>query len=521
MTHRMRRLFMVVLGSLVIAGIASAAGNCPPCHPNIPGTRSLTVTGAVTSYRFGAPGTVAVSVQGAGVVRWNYKSTTDATASVSGRGGTTPGAVSQKLVAAQGDLRVRIALAPNGVATPDRLNVFDRATGKQIASWPLIQRPARVALYGGIALLSPADRGALFALRLSDGRIAELGIARAGDRPTIGSQGVVYQDAIYLRPTRHGLATNQVMLKFLPLASVARQLRMANREIVTTRINAIAMDGQRVAFAVHDPAGQCDRVKIWVPSWHFVAHVTKTSGATCLPTHAAGGVTNVAIAGNRIVYTTKYGQTTRVLALSAIACQEWVVARPARGGAPVAALAGQGNTLAYALRGGTVGVVPAHWQGKVVSHSTARISAMSVDNERIAVLYRDGTVTIMTKYGVALSSFAVGSATAVTLRGDTLAVLHTGGRLELYNATTGALAQSWAVPVNARTVGVYYGIAVIAAGHDLLALNLATGKTATLLHAPGRVAAQIDAPGAIVKFNAGGHGHLRFIQMSTLEARTS
>ena len=70
-----------------------------------------------------------------------------------------------------------------------------------------------------------------------------------------------------------------------------------------------------------------------------------------LGTMSAGGVTNDAIAGNRIAYTTKYGQTTRVLALSAIACQEWVVARPASGGAPVAALAGDGNVLAYALKG--------------------------------------------------------------------------------------------------------------------------------------------------------------------------
>ena len=187
------------------------------------------------------------------------------------------------------------------------------------------------------------------------------------------------------------------MLKLVPLPSVERQLRFANRPIVTRgRISASAMDGQRVAFAVHDPAGLCDRVKFWIPPWHFVAHVTKPSGQTCLPTHAAGGVTNVAIAGNRTVFTTTYGQTTRVLAVSAIACQEWVVARPA-GAAPVTALAGDGNVLTYALKGGSVGVVPAHWQGKVISQSATDVSAMSVDSDRIATLHRDGTVTVMTK----------------------------------------------------------------------------------------------------------------------------
>ena len=61
---------------------------------------------------------------------------------------------------------------------------------------------------------------------------------------------------------------------------------------------------------------------------------------------------------------------------------------------------------------------------------------------------------------------------------------------------------------------------MIAAGNNVLALNVATGHTARLLHAPGRVAAHVDSPGAIVQYNAGGHGHLQLIPMSTLEART-
>jgi hypothetical protein len=94
------------------------------------------------------------------------------------------------------------------------------------------------------------------------------------------------------------------------------------------------------------------------------------------------------------------------------------------------------------------------------------------------------------------------------------------GRLDVYSVATGALTHSWPVPADARTVDLHYGIAVIAAGGDVLALNVATGRTARLLHAHGRVAAQIDSPGAVVQFNAGGHGFLRLIPMSTIEART-
>jgi hypothetical protein len=224
--------------------------------------------------------------------------------------------------------------------------------------------------------------------------------------------------------------------------------------------------------------------------------------------------------GGRLIWTTQYGNRTRVLAASTIGCKEWVVARPAPG-APAAALAGDGSELAYALNG-AVGLVEAEsddWYGEVLSRSAVQVAAISVDGNRIATLYRDGTVGVMSTSGAPVSRFAAGPARALALRGDRVAVLRSG-RLDVYNAETGVLAKSWAVPANARSVDLQYGIAVVAAGDDVLALNVGTGRTARLLHAPGRVAARIDSPGAVVQFNAGGDGYLRFIPMSTIEART-
>src|SRR5215471_5599274 len=188
MVRRMRTLNAVVVAALATAGIATAAGDLRPCHPDIPGTRSLTVVGAVTGYRFAGRGTLVASVRRkrcAGVARWNYAASADATASVSCRGSSAGGSAgpAQRQVAAQGNRLVRVVLAPDGVDRPDRLDVINRATNHRIASWPLIGRPARVALFEGIAILSSAGRNALYALRLSDGRIATLGIARKGDRP--------------------------------------------------------------------------------------------------------------------------------------------------------------------------------------------------------------------------------------------------------------------------------------------------------------------------------------------------
>src|SRR5215475_8138466 len=109
MVRRMRTLNTVVAAALATAGIAAAAtGDAWPCHPDLPGTRSLTVSGEVTGYRFAGRSTLVTSVQTkrcAGVARWNYAASAHATASVScrGTGAGGSGATRQHLVAARGD----------------------------------------------------------------------------------------------------------------------------------------------------------------------------------------------------------------------------------------------------------------------------------------------------------------------------------------------------------------------------------------------------------------------------------
>jgi len=130
MVRRLRTLNTVMVAALATAGIAAAAGDVWPCHPDLPGTRSLTVTGHVTSYRFAGRGTLVASVKTkrcAGVARWNYAASADAIASVACRGAEAGGSgtPSQRLVAAQGDRLVRVVLAPDGVDRPDRLDVLE------------------------------------------------------------------------------------------------------------------------------------------------------------------------------------------------------------------------------------------------------------------------------------------------------------------------------------------------------------------------------------------------------------
>ena len=542
--RRAIRAVAVFVIALTFVGLAAGAQHCRPCHPDLPGTRAFTVTGSVTRYAFAGERVVVEWTRSAGcsgTAVWDFRTASRAQASAvcqrTSRSGA--GTSATKLVASQGNRSVRIVLAPPAVDRPDRLEVLDRASRRLVASWPLIDRPGRLALYDDIAVLSSANRSALYALRISDGRIALLGITQPGDRPLIGPAGVLYQDDLDVSKNRSAasrmfanaaqseIAERRVTLKLLPLATVRRELSRAGRPIQTSTINAISMDGPRVAFAVSDPRGSCDRVLFWNIPWHFVSRLTQASGPTCLPSHQPGGITDVAIAGSRAVWTTQYGHTTRVLAASIIKCEEWVVARPGTRVQRVAGLAGDGGVLTYALtpgrasRGGTssVGFVPRAWRGaQLVSSSNATV-AVSVDSDRVAILHGDGTVAVVTRAGLPVGRVHLAGARAIALRRDTLAVL-TPGRLGMYRVRTGERVAIWNVAPGATSVDLHYGIALITAGRDVYALDVETGRTAHLLRAPARATAELEAPGAVVQFNAGGHGHLRFLSMSWIEART-
>jgi hypothetical protein len=575
---RTRRLIAVgVMGALISAGAAAA----DLCHTPLAGTRSLTLRANVTGYQFDGNRVLVEwsrSARCRGTMFWE-PSQPHTTASASCQQAATRGAhAGPKLTASDATHVVRVISAPIGVDKPDRLVVFDRATNGRIASWPLFERPARVALYGDIAILSENTRHELYAMRLSDGRMAQIGIARGGDSPLIGRLGVVYQDDLDF--AKHRTAPAERTLKLLPLRTVGRELARpfstvhlyasysrppAGRGAVrasTARsrhptsspphhgalpphpyrgdpITSMSMDGTRVALAVHDPTGRCDYVLFWNVAWHYVTRLTRWVGPQCLPVHGPGGITNVAISGSRAVWTTTYGGRTRVLAASITDCQEWVVARPRTGVERVAALAGDTGILAYALGSeqgfaantiSYVGVVPASWRGVPVERLRGRIVALSAYDRRIATLGSDGTAAItdlavgvdksrsIPARGTLAAEIQIGQARAIALRDHVLTALSARGRLDVYSLPSGRLLRSWPAPASASSLDVQYGIALITAGRDVYTLDTATGKTARLFHAPAKVAAQIEAPGAAIEFNNVGHGHIAFVPMSSIEA---
>ena len=290
------------------------------------------------------------------------------------------------------------------------------------------------------------------------------------------------------------------------------------RPFSTGEISSISMDGPRVAIAVRDPSGRCDRVFIWNVPWHYLTRLSDAFGQTCLPNHAPGGITDVAMAGGRAAWTTTYGATTRIIAATGTACQEWVVARSSAG---VAGLAGDGPILGYALRSRTasVGIVPKLWRGVEIDRSDRQAVAISVDSGRVAVLRDTGVATIRTRGGQSVGAIRVGAARAIALRPGTLAVLTRRGTLEVYATASRKRMHSWPVQANAASLDLHYGIALLTAGRDVYAVNVESGRTARLFRAPTRVSAELEGLGAVIQFNRAGRGHVRFLPMSRIGAR--
>jgi hypothetical protein len=549
--------------TLMAAGLAAA----DRCHATLAGTRSLTVRADVIGYRFAGDRIVvqwARSPACRGIASWDYTAVARTTARLACRTGSPARVVSSfaRLGASDATRTVHVVAAPGSADTATRLDVLDRA-GRRLASWPLPITPARVVVSSGYAILSNAARGELFAARLSDGRIAQIGVTRAGDRPAISPAGIVYEDDID-RP-KYPSGRTERTLRFVPMGTVQREVarpfttvrrymsystpmyvsvrspatrtrrpaarrpmyRKADppRTFTSPTITAMAMDGERVALAVRDPRGRCDYVAFWNVAWHYVTRLTRAMGLTCPPTHATGGITAVAIAGSRAAWAVDYGGTTRVIAAVITDCQEWIVTRPTPKSQRLAALAGDGGVLAYAVSPRRrsarpeVGIVSSTWGGESLPYTDGSPVGLSVDDGRVSALDANGSVVIETRTGQPIASFRVGPARAVALRGDDLAVLTNAGRIDVYNVG-GTRVRSWSAPLGATSIDVQYGIAVVAAGRDVYAVNLVNGRAARLLRAPSAVRAEVEAPGAAIQYNVGRRGFVRFVPMSKLEALT-
>jgi hypothetical protein len=155
-----------------------------------------------------------------------------------------------------------------------------------------------------------------------------------------------------------------------------------------------------------------------------------------------------------------------------------------------------------------------------ITSSRVAIRALSVDGDRIAALRADGTIGILSRWGSPVANVTAPGAASISLNGGELTVLTGSRTLEVFDAATGRLEQSWRLPAGVKgRVDVHYGVAVVTKGSTVLGIRLATGRIAPLAHAPGAVRAQIEGPGVAYAYSAGGHGFVGFVPLANIEKR--
>jgi hypothetical protein len=107
---------------------------------------------------------------------------------------------------------------------------------------------------------------------------------------------------------------------------------------------------------------------------------------------------------------------------------------------------------------------------------------------------------------------------AIALRGDQLVVLTQTPTLDVYAVADGELLHSWSVPAGTKAaVDVHYGIAVVTAGREVIAINLATGRRRVLVETPQPARAQVDDIGVVYVYNTRRGGVLGFLSFAEVE----
>jgi len=378
---------------------------------------------------------------------------------------------------------------------------------------PTFARGATVA--DGIALVEATrPDGGVFAVRLRDGAFTYLGPDGRGFAPQITARGAVFHDG----EDKSALRAGKTVAMFVPRPAIERRLALTTQPLVTGgKIESLSMDGLRVALAVRDRSGRCDRVLYWNVAWRPVQRITAPYGPTCAPIGATR-LAAVGVGGFRAEWLARSAQGTRLIAGSP-RCQEWVVDR--LGNSRLAGLAGDGATLAFATTTGrstTVSVVGSNWRADRIGRESGRSVALAADRNNIASLSQNGIADVWTRAGRSVARLRVGASRALALDGDRLVVLR-AAQLAVYDVKTGSLVRTFAVPVGASGLDLQYGVAAFSVGRAAMVVDTATGRSAVVGHASRPlVGVQIEGPGLAYAWTTARSGVARFVPWLRIEA---
>lgn len=347
------------------------------------------------------------------------------------------------------------------------------------------------------------------------------------------------------------------VLPLLLLVPAATAKPPATRSVPTNgEVMGLAFEGARVVYGIR-PYGVANQS---VHTWNVLSGRTATI-------HRRGGGAAFAVAGNRVAWiarggspseTDEYLLTTPLPRLHlrqiAFALRSDDHAAEYEVGNWLSGLVGSGNVIAVSswttgsensVSDGRLSLVTSGRLKPVVSGPEA-IAAESLDAGRIAVVrslalwpghYRlsggPGSVGVYSTTGKLLLEVNKGTAIEAAINGNSLAVLTTTSRIELYNVKSGAFVRSWRVPAGAAHLDLQGGIAIYSVyprhygPRALHALGVKTGKDVVLISRVGPWPymqgddAQIDELGVVYGVNPWKkvhQGHVVFVPMARVLA---
>ena len=504
----------IVLASVVAAGTFAGAAYAYVCHPSVAGTRMLALRGirrlgqSARSQLRPRPEARQRELRAGHLERGRAASRALWPPAARRRFGSRPRARRRSLAAGPAGQRVVVARGSN--LQPDLLKVYG-AGGALLRTLPLPARPQTLQSSNGIAVFSARGQG-VFAVRLSDGLFGYLGPDGGAFAPRARSSRACSSTTARAR-SRCGTARR--WSSTCRVAAIMRTIARTAKPLVTGGpIRSISMDGPRVAVAVGDNQGRCDRVLYWNVAWWPAQRVSAPSGVTCMVRPHGVQITSVAIGGFRAEWLVTQAGSARLIAGSPL-CQEWVLGRYA-GAASVRALAGDGATLVFATeherphhRLRRERPVPAGDDRKRSRHPAHRGRRLA---GRRALAGRDGERPLAPRRARCSSRSMSARPGAIALQGNELVSARGQSPPGVRPRRPASSLTAGRCRPTPAALDLQDGVASFASGRTAVVLDTATGRTAVVGRGASRLTGvQIEGPGLAFAWTSGSKGVARFL----------